>query len=34
MTRVAGEFDGGGGGGVKVGIGRAKSAEELRGFRG
>ncbi|CUS08251.1 unnamed protein product [Tuber aestivum] len=35
MTRVAGEFDGGGGGGgVKVGIGRAKSAEELRGLRG
>ncbi|RPA97236.1 patatin-domain-containing protein [Choiromyces venosus 120613-1] len=32
MTRVAGEFDGGRG--VKVGIGRAKSAEELRGFRG
>jgi len=37
MTRVAGEFDAGGsggGGGVRVGIGRAKSAEELRGFRG
>lgn len=41
MTRVAGEFDaaggsggGSGGSGVKVGIGRAKSAEELRGFMG
>jgi len=38
MTRVAGEFDAaggsGGGSGVKVGIGRAKSAEELRGFMG
>lgn len=41
MTRVAGEFDaaggsggGSGGSGVKVDIGRAKSAEELRGFMG